>query len=373
MGGFAGIDVDAAAGLAAAWRAVAARVDEAVRRSCVLSDDLAVDTGAVRADGEQVAGELRASAELLGARAAAMAGIGWIGAAWAPAAMGRRRPGDDELVDWLGAGQRGTLVTDLAEPDAATWAELVAAGSTTEGGRTRRFVDVAARSGAGVIVVDVFIPERNSLVVAGDGRGHDDPIFGDLTDDDSRMIIVADLGTGRASIQLDDTCLAGGRICNEARPIETGGAEVVWAPSTDWGDHVIPGVPRAVELLEIPNQVTLSSRPGRLEIDYDILNGVIPAPSVDGTITITTDRRGGAHVEELDSDGYPSIGVYHYGIGRTVQVLARQDSRGVAHAVPWLPTVADAVGTAAERGVDVLVGGLDVEDLLEQRRRDAGD
>lgn len=382
---FTGIDVEAVPGVVRVWRDVGGRLTGVAQEAPAWASALALEIEAASAPAAEAARGLDLAAELLEQRAGAIASITWpsaialMGGAWA---MAGSRLGDaDELVAWLATGARGYLVTELHNPTAAEWMAMVRAGTLVDGNRTMRYFDIAADPGAGVVVIDFFIPESTSLVVRGDGRGHRDPVFAALDDGDSRMVLVFDFESGRASVQVDDTCLAGVGFCNEARPIEMEGSEVVWSPSPDWGDYALPGRPLVMDLFEIPNQVSVASTRGRLELDYDVLNGIIPIGSVDGTITVTSDGAGRYSVEDMDTDRYPSIGVYQYRDGQRVEVLARQDSIGLYGAFPWVPTIVstmsattaavvktttDALETAVETTLEVVETGVDVTvDVVE--------
>lgn len=362
-----GIDVDEVAVVVGEWRSCRRRLVELTGRAAGRAAALALDASSVSASADETGRGLVLCADLLERRAAAMAGIAWPGGdagggwgwGWARAGPAGGDPYDD-LSGWLAAGRRGYLVSELVEPTAEEWAAMVAAGTRVDGNRTMRYFDIAADPGGGVLVVDFFIPDSNSVFAQGDRRGHEDPIFGDVTDSDSRMVIVFDLESGRGTVQFDETCLTGGMVCNEARPIEMDGAEVVWSPSADWEEYALPGAPLPVDLLEIPNQVSVDSRPGWIDIDYDVLNGIIPVGSVDGTITLASDGAGRYRVEEMDVDRYPSIGIYQYRFGEHVDVLDQQDSKGMLYAFPWLGTAIDATRKTVTTAVDATVVGVDV-------------
>jgi hypothetical protein len=141
----------------------------------------------------------------------------------------------------------------------------------------------------------------------------------------------------------------------------------VWSPSTDLVDYAMPGVPLPVNVLEIPNQFSVDSSPGRLRVDYDVLNGIVPVGSVDGTFTLASDGAGRYRVERLDTDRYPSIGVYQYRRGRRVEVLAQQDSAGVWSAFPLVPAVTDTVATAVDGAGELAADvGRAVRDVWER-------
>jgi hypothetical protein len=288
MPSFVGIDVVLARALVANWIAIADRVSADGDRAVTLA--AAVDVPGPPPP--SVAAGLRAIADLLAAST-------------------------DRLTEWLATGARGWLARQLAEPSPAAWSALVAAGSTTIGPRTVRYVDIERAPGGGVVVADFFIPDDSSLLLDGDGREHADPIFGPLDADDSRALLVLDLERGRASISFDDTCTMWSgwlEVCEEARPIVTE-----------------PAFGRLV------NEVLIETADGRIEVDYDILNGITPIGSTDGTFTLTAGADGRYAVTELDADEYPSLGVYQYRAGERVDVVLRRDSDGPPHLFPWWP------------------------------------
>jgi hypothetical protein len=292
MPSFVGIDPVLARALVADWRAVAGRVAAAAARAAALGQRVALPP--VRAAPEP--DDLLVAAALLAGRT-------------------------DDLSEWLAGGDRGWLATELAAPSAAAWSALVAAGSTTTGARTVRYVDIGRDPGGGVIVADFFIPDEGSVLLAGDDRAHADPIFGSLTAGDSRAVFVLDLERGRASISFDDTCTMWSgalEVCAEARPIATA-----------------PVFGRLV------NEVSIDVVDGHVEVDYDILNGITPIGSTDGTFALAAGSSGRYAVAAIDADEYPSLGIYQYRPGQRVDVLLRRDSEGASHLLPWWPELPD--------------------------------
>lgn len=300
---FVGIDPGLALAVAHDWRRTGASWRAAAGQAAAVAASLQLDATPTLYAG-RLGEELEASADLLARRA-------------------RAAEDADDLTDWLSSGPRGHLVAELAEPSAAAWDDLVAAGTLTDGGRSVRYFDLPADPDGGVVVADFFIPERASLFLAGDGRDHEDPIFGDLTDEDSRAVLVLDLASGRGLAQFDDTCTAwAGRfeICNEARPIELAG---------DGGRPPWP----------ITNQVDISADGEQITVGYDILNGITPLGSTDGTLTLTDRGDGTYELTDVDADEYPTIGIYQYqDPGAAARVLLQRDSEGVGHLFPWWPS-----------------------------------
>ena len=292
MPSFVGIDPVLARALVADWRAVAERVAEAGARAAALAPGVALPAAPVAPEADA----LLAAAALLAGRT-------------------------DDLTEWLAGGDRGWLATELAEPSAAAWSALVAAGSTTTGARTVRYVDIGRDPGGGVVVADFFIPDEGSVLLAGDDRAHADPIFGPLTAGDSRAVFVLDLERGRASISFDDTCTMWSgplEVCEEARPIVT-----------------------APVFGRLANEVSIDVADGGVEVDYDILNGITPIGSADGTFALAATASGRYAVTDVDADEYPSLGIYQYRAGERVDVLLRRDSEGACHLLPWWPELPD--------------------------------
>ncbi|MDQ3468977.1 MAG: hypothetical protein M3487_04290 [Actinomycetota bacterium] len=341
-----GLDPDAARAVAQSWSDTGDRcrdaLDDAQARAVAL---MLADIAAGWLDTRAADGLSSASALLLD-RAAAMGAIGWASpfasfGAGRLGGWGRARwlplDGDDDdwidasrqrsyldLVTWLAAGRRGYLVHELADPKATEWAAMVATGTVWDGARAVQYLDIERDAGAGVVVVDFFIPEAQSLFLQGDGRAHTDPVFGDLDPGDSRAIMVFDLESGRASVQFDETCTTFGP-CMAARPI------TLDESPTTVGDYGLP---------IRPNIVTIESE-GRLEVDYDLLNSITSLGAVNGTFTLRNRGDGRYHVEEFEADEYPSVGVYQYLPSGGVVTIHRRDSQGVSHLMPWWPELPD--------------------------------
>lgn len=299
---FAGIDPALAAAVAADWRRTAASWHAAALSAATLAARTQLDPAAGVLAG-RLGDDLEAAAALLAERA-------------------RAADAADELTDWLSGGARGHLVAELAEPTPSAWADLVAAGTLSDGARTVRYFELPADTDGGVVVADFFIPERASLFLAGDGRDHADPVFGPLSDGDSRVVLVLDRTSGRGSIQFDDTCTAWAgwfEVCNEARPIELAGDR----GSPPW---------------RITNQVDITADEERITVGYDVLNGITPLGSTDGTFTLTDRGDGAFELTAIDADEYPAIGIYQYReAGEAPRVVMQRDSEGVGHLFPWWP------------------------------------
>lgn len=296
---FVGLDPAWASVVVREWRRAAVDWRRAASDGDRLTSELALDAGAARL-GHRLAADLEELADLLARRAAQLDSA-------------------DDLVEWLATGRRGGLVTEVAEPSEGEWRAMVAAGSMHDGQRSVRFFEVPADPGAGVVVADFFIPERSSLFLDGDGRDHADPVFGSLTASDSRAVVVLDLEDGRGSVQFDDTCTAWAgplQVCRSSRPVRLPGDD-------DWS-------------WTIGNDVRIAATDDAVTVSYDILNGITPLGSTDGTFTLADGGDGRYSVSRLDADDYPSLGVYQYRRGK-VRTLLRRDSAGVGHLWPWWP------------------------------------
>lgn len=245
------------------------------------------------------------------------------------------------LVAALATGRRGELVELLAGPDGAEWAALVAAGSLRIDDRSRRFFDVEPHPGAGFVVLDLFIPESRSFVVEGDGRGHADPIFGDVGFDDSRLLMVLDLETGRGVVQFDDSCLEAPVIghCAPARDISMSDS---WWPDSipsPWNDNPLRGG-------AIDNEVIVKSSDDAVMVELDILNSVIALGSVDTRLWLVYDDDDDVEAVKW-GDEYPSVGIHQYRPGAEPDLVVsdrvlRHDSEGITEVAP------DMVELAAE-------------------------
>ena len=334
-----GIDPEAARRVAMSWSDTGARCGAVLAEASTTAATVMVDERGWF-DGRVVEGLQMASALLLD-RAAAMAAISWSSPFGAASGWGRwrrspfdrdedwidasRQPSYLDLVSWLVTGPRGYLVQELADPTAAEWAAMVGAATIWEGARNVRYLGIEPDPGGGVIVVDFFIPELESFLLAGDDRDHVDPIFGDVHGGDSRALMVFDLESGRASIQFDETCSTIGP-CNAPRPITLDGSWVAW----DERDS-----------LDIANQVHIEGGGGTLAVGYDILNGILPIGSVDGMFMLRN-RGDGRYVERYRfGNEYPSVGIHQYLPDGGRHVIATHDSKGFSHLIPGWPELPD--------------------------------
>lgn len=220
--------------------------------------------------------------------------------------------------------ERGAFVADLFGASDDQFAALIADDTIylQDGRFNTAYFQLANPPGGGVIVMDYFIDGRNSLMLEGDDRGHGDPFGGDLPLEASRVMIVVDLETGRGQVLQTETCFAGGSPCNEPRPIVFDGSFL----SNDRGnDATGEGIN-----LDMNNQYTVTPTDGGFRLDYDVLNSITPAGSIDGGVTVVVgpDGRSVALADD-DREHYPSIGTYYYRPGAPTQVVEQREQEGV--------------------------------------------
>lgn len=231
-------------------------------------------------------------------------------------------------------GSRASLLTDMMVDD-ETWADLVAQETMYDGETNVRYFDFPPDPGSGVIVLDWWIPEDvTGGFLKGDGRGDDyvDPINGMADGEpidvgDSRIVVVMDLETGRASITQTETCTAsafGTSFCNEPRPISFGPQIVNDSENDITGEGIN---------LDIANQFWLEETDDGYELRFDALNSVTPVGSVDGSISFNRDDEGN-YTSTREGDGYPAISVTHYD---------EDDTTVTVHPNEGLPTVIPGV------------------------------
>lgn len=344
-----GLDPDRADELATTWAAMVLDGRELVRHAHRMITELALPPPSA-GDG-WAAERLTALAAELVRRAGELRALDR-GVVTAPAGRGlrsapRRGPGDgpDGWWAWLLSGGRSGLLPPLAA-DGSTWSALVADGTRWEGDVARTYTDVAPIPGAGLIVVDMFIPFESSFVLDGDDRGHADPVFGDVGDDDSRVVMVFDLERGRGVVQVHQSCVADGRVCNAARPADLDGG---WFVDDDGpGPGVLGG--------DAANQVRIDSDGSQLTVRYDLLNSIVPVGSTDGTFTLRDEGDGVMAVTELDTDEYPSVGIYQYRPSGETRVLRRHESDDMWTLFPIVPPAVAGALSAHPLDVTVALG-----------------
>jgi hypothetical protein len=258
-----------------------------------------------------------------------------------------------EFYSRLSESDRGDLVDALNGPSADDFAALVAQGTIDEeGGRNRRYFQVPPSPGDGLIVQDFFIPTASSGgLLAGDDRDTVDPLLGDASLDDSRIVVVIDRETGRGVITQSETCTAGPLpdYCEGARPIE------LRDPRLEPQGNPFPG--------QAPQEFRVEAGDGYVEIEYDALNSITPfGVSVDGTVRFERGEDGGYEKVEDSRDPYPRIVTGQYRPGEEGGIIDETDDQPVfPGALPEpvrdvIETGGDVVDTACE--VPGWVGGL---------------
>jgi hypothetical protein len=131
--------------------------------------------------------------------------------------------------DLINAGPRGETLSALVAPTAAEFAQLVEQGTiqADDDATNRRYFQIPPEPGQGILVMDLFIPGENAGPLAGDDRGFANPLRDpNLTDTDSRVMVIIDRETGRGVIVQSGSCsmsIGGRSFCNEARPISING------------------------------------------------------------------------------------------------------------------------------------------------------
>lgn len=228
--------------------------------------------------------------------------------------------------DLVGTEGRGHHLADLFGTSDGDFDALMAEGTIyfDGGAYNTTYFRLENPPGGGVVVMDYFIDSSTSgLVLRGDDRDHLDPLRDGLTVDESRMVLVVDLETGRGQVLVSETCTSGVSVCNEPRPNVVDGS--FW--SDDTGTRpVIPILPNDYD---IANQFTFGDAENGFSLDYDALNGIIPVGSVDGRITVHVGEDGQLRIGEDDRDDYPSIGTYYYTEPGQTQVVQQRGQESV--------------------------------------------
>jgi len=250
-----------------------------------------------------------------------------------------------ELYQRLTASDRGDVIDALNGPSEAEFADLMAQETIDEGDSNRRYFQVPPSPGDGVIVMDYYIPTDSSGgLLKGDGRGTVDPLLGDASLDQSRVLIVIDRETGRGVITQSQTCAADwvpGGYCEAPRPIELRDPETV--PQI----NPLPGPQGA-------NEFRIDGGDGTLEVEYDALNAVTPvAISVDGRVEFERGEDGTYVKGEDTRDPYPQIVTGQYRLGDVRHVVASAERAsaelGFTAGIAFADGVAD-FATAPLRG-----------------------
>ncbi|HEX8103292.1 MAG TPA: hypothetical protein VF533_11815 [Solirubrobacteraceae bacterium] len=317
--------------------------------------------GCESAPGDPRPGE--SPAEALARREAALASFAASGDGFAELlgqARAARERGDLEEADRLlglleeyqrlTASDRGDLVSALAGPSDADFADLVGQGTIDEDGRNRRYFDVAPSPGDGIVAMDFFIPGASSGPLRGDDRDTVDPLLGDASLDESRIMIVIDRETGRGVITQSHTCMADavpGNYCENPRPIE------LRDPKTRPQTNPIPGPQGA-------NEFRVDGGDGTLEIEYDALNSITPVGvSVDGTVRFERGADGDYHVVSDSRDHYPRIVTGQYQAGDEPEIIDETDDEPVLPgALPGpVHDVIHGAGEVVDEACDLPLGG----------------
>jgi len=256
-----------------------------------------------------------------------------------------------ELYRSLGERDRGDLVDAVNAPSDAAFGDLVDAGTIDEdGGGNRRYFTVPPSPGDGVVVMDFFIPGSSSGgLLKGDGRDTVDPLLGDASLEQSRVVIVVDRETGRGVITQSKTCAASylpGNYCEGPRPIE------LRDPRLRPQANPLPGPQGA-------NEFRIEGGDGSLEVEYDALNSITPLGlSVDGTVRFERGPDGKYRKVEDTRDPYPRIVTGQYRPGQPGGIVDETEDRDVFRGAPPKPVrdVIDGVGEVRERGCDLPFG-----------------
>lgn len=255
-----------------------------------------------------------------------------------------RRRGDLDAAEVLGrmldlyravAGDtsRGRLLGGLTTPTEAEFRRLVNQGSIKDGdGGSRRYFDVDARPGDGIVVMDFFIRQKSSgLVLDGDGRDFVDPLRSRRSTEDSRVIVVVDRESGRGTVYLSQTCtvdVLGKSYCNEARPI-----------ALDLDDRLVNDPANDVTgegvNIDMTNRIEIDSDDDEMEFRFDMLNSILPVFSVDGSFSLVRGRDGRYDIKRINRDRYPALGVYQYqGADGEIRTVYEDRGGDVRKAVP---------------------------------------
>lgn len=311
--------------------------------------------------GNPLPGESRAHA--LARREAALGSFAAGGAGYADLlgrARAARERGDlDQAERLLGLlehyqrleqSDRGDLVGALAGPSDAAFADLVAQGTIDEDGRNRRYFTVPPSPGDGIVALDFFIPTKNSGPLRGDDRDTVDPLLGDASLDQSRIVMVIDRESGRGVITQSRTCMADavpGSYCEDPRPIE------LRDPRTRPQANPLPGPQGA-------NEFRVDGGDGTLEIEYDALNSITPVlVSVDGTVRFERGPDGEYDVVSDSRDPYPRIVTGQYRPGHGPSIIDETDDEPVLPgALPGpVRDVVRGAGDVVEEACDLPLGG----------------
>lgn len=265
-----------------------------------------------------------------------------------------------ELYRSLAASDRGDLVDVVNGPSGIAFDDLVASGTIDEdGGRNRRYFAVPPSPGDGIVVIDFFIPGASSGgLLKGDRRETVDPLLGDASLEQSRVVILVDRESGRGVIVQSETCAADylpGNYCERARPIE------LRDPRRRPQANPLPGPQGASEF-------RIEGGNGSIELEYDALNSITPIGlSVDGTVRFERGPTGGYRKVQDTRDPYPRIVTGQYRPRGQSAIIDETRERDVFRGAPPEPVrdVIDGVGEVRRRACDLPLGPMfPVRDLV---------
>lgn len=230
------------------------------------------------------------------------------------------------LRELTGAGPRGATLADLVTPTDGEFADLVGHGTIQleDGALNRRYFQIPPAPGQGVLVMDLFIPGASAGPLKGDDRGFADPLRDpDLTDSDSRVIVIIDRETGRGVIVQSETCTRsafGQSFCNEPRPISING-DLGLIENDGENDITGEGVN-----LDVTNNYHVTADGDGVRIDYESRNSVSPFPAISGDLTFQPDDDGRLSITEDDRDGFPAYATHQYLPGQEDNVIEQRDA-----------------------------------------------
>ena len=253
------------------------------------------------------------------------------------------------LRELIGAGPRGETLADLVIPTDAAFADLVGQGTIQlDGGAlNRRYFQIPPAPGQGILVMDLFIPGASAGPLKGDDRGFADPLRDpDLTDEDSRVIVMIDRETGRGVIVQTESCTVsafGRDFCNEPRPISING-DLGLIENDSENDVTGEGVN-----LDVTNNYDVTVEGDGVRLDYESRNSVSPFPAISGDITLQPDDDGRLSITEDDRDGFPAYATHQYLPGQEDNVIEHRDAGSPVELItppdlPDLPNLPDLPG-----------------------------
>ncbi len=228
--------------------------------------------------------------------------------------------------DLIGAGPRGELVSDLVGPSEADFAELVAQGTIQldDGASNRRYFQLPAEPGQGILVMDLFIPGSSAGPLKGDDRDFANPLRDpDLGIQDSRVMLIVDRETGRGMIVQSESCTVsafGRDFCNEPRPISINGDLGTFENDSE-NDATGEGIN-----IDMTNSYDLEADGDGVRIGYESRNSVSPFPAISGDLTFQPGDDGDLDITSDDRDGFPAYATYQYQPGESDNVIEERDA-----------------------------------------------